>query len=376
VRHAPPTRVLTAVVIAGLLLAAGPASAGPASDRLRDFFGRVNVVLADEKAEPLDKVARVKHLVTDIADVRGAAAAALDAQWHARSVAEREEFARLFAELLERGFVARLAGTVSPVNGMVMAFRGETRVGDEARVATEVETRDGRKVIVEYRMSDRRGRWLVHDVVVDGISTVDNYRAQFRRLLRHGSYADLVASLRAKLGEETLMFAQASPPAVARATERPDDAAVSRPAPAAPRGPVARTPAPGVKAPAVAKTPVPVAKAPAVTRTPAPPPSTTRWIAVAPAPVAPPGPSPAPPAARTPQWIAAVPDRPARAVVPARPPAARVPAVRTVTRPMSQTADVISPLAALDSGGLPSALLVTLGLAGVTASVYLRRRAS
>src|SRR5438874_13777804 len=116
----------------------------------------------------------------------------------------------MFSELLDRGLVARLAGTVSPVKGMVMSWRGESRVGDESRVMTVVESRDGRKILVEYRMYERRGRWLVRDVVVDGISTIDNYRAQFRRVLRQGSYAALIAQLRTKLREDTRMFAQPS----------------------------------------------------------------------------------------------------------------------------------------------------------------------
>src|SRR2546425_1323919 len=224
--------------------------------------------------------------------------------------AERDEFTRLFAELLERGLVARLAGTVNPVNGILMTWQGETRVNDEARVATVVESRDGRKIIVVYRMTERRGRWLVRDVVVDGISTTDNYRSQFKRVLRQGSYATLVAQLRAKLGEETLMFAQASPvpkPVEAAATTRPSPAprVVAR-APAHP--PAARATAPPVARaglPSVAKATAPsVAKAaaPSVARTAAPSVAKTAApsVARAAAPTTPPvAAAPTPPANET-----------------------------------------------------------------------------
>src|SRR5882762_5696383 len=230
------------------------------------FAGTVNGVLVDPaiQSRPLEKVARIKRLVTDVADVRGAAAAVLDREWQARTPAEREEFTRLFAEFLERGMVARLAGTVSPVNGMIMTWRGETVAGEEARVTTMVESRDGRKILVEYRMYERRGRWLVRDVVVDGISTIDNYRAQFRRVLRQGSYAALIAQLRAKLGEDTRMFAQPSH------VPTPAEAAASRPSPAprvAARAP-SSVPLAKAAAPAIASAPPPVAKAstPAVAR--------------------------------------------------------------------------------------------------------------
>jgi len=36
------------------------------------------------------------------------------------------------------------------------------------------------------------------DVVVDGVSLVNNYRGQFSKILRNGSYAELIEQLRKK----------------------------------------------------------------------------------------------------------------------------------------------------------------------------------
>jgi len=401
---APSTRSLFAGALAGFaLLAAGtPASAGPATDRLREFFASINVIINDPalRSEPLEKVARVKRLVTDIADVRGAAAAVLEREWDARTPAERDEFTRLFSELLERGLVARLAGAVSPVNGLVMSWRGETRVGEEARVMTIVESRDGRKINVEYRMSERRGRWLVRDVVVDGVSTIENYRSQFKRLLRAGSYATLVAQLRAKLGEETLMFAQAppslgpaasktTPPAVAKATPSAKSTAASglgsKPvvvakdtstpavttavAPVTKSAPVTTAFAPGAKASTpAAKASGLAAKAPAAIK-PAP-----AVVAHVVAPVLPNSVVPAPA-----KSVASLPAKRSAelqvVVVPPSPPRTKVIAMAPG---IPQAADVISPVTALEATAhlLPSVLLVLLGLSAVSGAVYFRRRAS
>ncbi|PYO21263.1 MAG: hypothetical protein DMD85_14790 [Candidatus Rokuibacteriota bacterium] len=275
---ASATRSVLVAALAGVcVLAAGtPALAGPATDRLRDFFGRVNGVLNDPtiQSEPLEKVARIKHLVTDIADVRGVAAAVLEREWDKRTPAERDEFARMFSELLERGLVARLAGTVSPVKGMVMSWRGESRVGDESRVMTVVESRDGRKVDVEYRMIERRGRWLVRDVVVDGISTIENYRSQFKHVLRQGGYAGLVVQLRKKLGEETLMFAQTPAAAIASPPKPPERMPATRPS--APRATPAASPpgsTPLSRPSSLTAAPKPTAKAPVVVAPGARPPA-------------------------------------------------------------------------------------------------------
>ncbi|MFQ5898535.1 MAG: ABC transporter substrate-binding protein [Candidatus Methylomirabilia bacterium] len=41
----------------------------------------------------------------------------------------------------------------------------------------------------------RRGdRWLVDDVLIEGVSLVGNYRAQLNRIIRASSYDELVRS--------------------------------------------------------------------------------------------------------------------------------------------------------------------------------------
>ena len=109
-------RVLAAPVLAAILVlfAWAPASAGAPTDRLRDFFARVNAILADRTLEeqPLEKIARVRRLVTDVTDRYGAAASALGPEWKARTSTERTEFVTLFAALLERAYIGQLAGAV------------------------------------------------------------------------------------------------------------------------------------------------------------------------------------------------------------------------------------------------------------------------
>jgi phospholipid transport system substrate-binding protein len=51
---------------------------------------------------------------------------------------------------------------------------------------------------VDYRLRGRTGRWLVIDVVVEGISLVSNYRDQFREVLSNGGPDHLLVQLREK----------------------------------------------------------------------------------------------------------------------------------------------------------------------------------
>lgn len=202
-------RLVTAIFTVGVaLLACGSAHAGAPTERLREFFSKVNGVLVDPATaeQPLERVARIRRLVTDVSDMNAASAYALGAEWQKRTSAERAEFVGLFADLLERAYVGRLAGAVRVTGSVTMTYLGETPVANDVAVHTALRGLGGRDMRVDFVMIARGGKWRVRDIVVDGVSTVENYHAQFRRLLGQDSYAALVQGLRAKLAEESLMF--------------------------------------------------------------------------------------------------------------------------------------------------------------------------
>lgn len=190
---------LAALTVLG---ACSSAWAGPPTARLEGLFVEANRILADPATaeQPFDRLRAVLTLVEDAFDFPGAAELALGREWHARSAAERREFVELFADLLERAFVFGVAGRVDP-SGARVRFLDESRDGARATVETALETRGGREIRLDYRMVEREGRWLVRDVVVDGVSVVANYRAQFHRLLQSSSYGELVDQIRARLSE-------------------------------------------------------------------------------------------------------------------------------------------------------------------------------
>ena len=185
-----------------LSLGATRAWAGAPTDAIRDFFNAANVVLTDPRTEdqPLERLRAIRRHVDDVFDFREAAMLALGREWAGRTHVEQNEFVALFADLLERSFVWRLAGKASIDGGVKVQYVGETVAGDTAIVETTVAARDGNDLKVEYRMVRRADRWVVRDVVMDGVSTMENYHAQFQRVVRDSSWRDLMSQLRAKVG--------------------------------------------------------------------------------------------------------------------------------------------------------------------------------
>ncbi|HTO10285.1 MAG TPA: ABC transporter substrate-binding protein [Candidatus Binatia bacterium] len=229
------------VLLAALALPAG-ARAGEPTDALRDFFGAVNVVLNDPTTEeqPMERLRAIRRHVDDIFDFREASKLALGREWAGRTPVEQNEFVALFADLLERSFVWRVAGKATTAGGVKVDYLGETIEADTAGVETAIAARDGNPMRLGFRMVRRSGRWVVRDVVMDGVSTMENYHAQFQRLARDGSWPDVMAQLRAKVGTPagTVQVAAAPPPMMwpseLRAPDRVAEPLVSVPSPPVP----------------------------------------------------------------------------------------------------------------------------------------------
>jgi len=184
-------RLLTAAVV---LLAATPGWAGAPTETVKEYTDAVVKVLEDPALKTADRRAAVRKLATEAFDVQETARRALGPHWQQRTPAEREEFVGLFADLLERTYIAK----IDLYGGERLKFNDEKIDGDTAAVRGKVTTKQGTDVPVEARMHKKGDRWLIYDVNIEGISLISNYRAQFDRIIRTSSYADLVKRLRNK----------------------------------------------------------------------------------------------------------------------------------------------------------------------------------
>ena len=138
------------------------------------------------------------------ADVRRAADAlfdfpdmsrrALGRHWTDRTPAEREEFVRLFTDLIARSYI----GKIDRYAGESIAYVGERVDGEEASVRSQVVTAKGSQIPVEYRLHRANDTWSAYDVLIENVSLVGTYRSQFDRIIKAESFADLLRRLREK----------------------------------------------------------------------------------------------------------------------------------------------------------------------------------
>ena len=119
---------------------------------------------------------------------------ALGRHWADRTPAEREEFVKLFTDLIARSYI----GKIDHYAGETIAYTAERVDGDEASVQSRVVTAKGSQIPVEYRLHRVNDDWSAYDVFVETVSLVGTYRSQFDRIIRSESFASLLRRLREK----------------------------------------------------------------------------------------------------------------------------------------------------------------------------------
>jgi phospholipid transport system substrate-binding protein len=192
---------IAAVLLFLVAAAPAPASAGPPTDQLRSRVDRVSSALEDPGLRGESNAARrraeIRRIADDIFDFEEMAKRALGRHWEARTPAERDEFARLFADLLRRTYYGRIERATFEK----IMFQGERQEGDDALVRTVVVLPHGDQLDLDYLLLQGGGRWKVYDLRFEGVSLIANYRSQFSRIIRTSSYESLVARLKSNQAE-------------------------------------------------------------------------------------------------------------------------------------------------------------------------------
>ena len=188
--------------VAGLLLLLGgvavqPAVAGGATEAMKHTIDQVLTTLRDKELKQAGRTEerrqRLEQIVGDRFDYQEMSRRSLGAPWNTLSDQDKQEFVALFQTLLTNSY----ADKIESYSGEGVKYINERTENDYAEVRTKVLT--GKvEIPLDYRLLNKGGDWRVYDVVVDGVSLVNNYRGQFSKILRSSSYADLVDQLRKK----------------------------------------------------------------------------------------------------------------------------------------------------------------------------------
>ncbi len=147
------------------------------------------------------KRAEMRKIVDSFLDFDELGRRALARHWEGLAPKQRTEFVSTLRELIERSYLKQVHGAPN----YNLEFQKETISDGQADVtATLHASSNGKKVEVsmEYKLLYKGGRWLVYDVVTDEQSMLENYRAEFNKIIAKESFDALLKRMKKKLQEK------------------------------------------------------------------------------------------------------------------------------------------------------------------------------
>ena len=111
--------------------------------------------------------------------------------WRQFTPDQKAEATKLFTKLIIRSYSEKFTPGEQPDTKYL---KSSSPGAGKVEIPT-ITVYKGSRYNVTYRMEDR-GKWMVTDILAEGVSLVANYRAQFDALVRKGGAGAVIASLK------------------------------------------------------------------------------------------------------------------------------------------------------------------------------------
>lgn len=171
------------------------AQAGVPQEKVRQTINEILDILANKTLAEQERQARMRQTVLQRFSFEEMARRSLGQHWRDRKPEEKQEFVQLFTDLLLDSYIDKIERSEGKED---VRYTKESIEDGYATVHTEIVQKRDQNIAVEYRLLQRDGNWQVFDVIIEGISLVNNYRTQFNKIILGESYEALVKKMQQK----------------------------------------------------------------------------------------------------------------------------------------------------------------------------------
>jgi phospholipid transport system substrate-binding protein len=183
------------------LMAGSEVMAAAPSDTIKNLIQEVLTILNNPALQGdshrSQKVDLVEKVTARHFDYREMAKRTLDKSWNSLNQGQQDEFVKNFSGLLKASYACRL----DEFTKAKVTYQPEILKADYAEVPIII-LRPNDKIPVTFRMRKQSQDWMICDLVIEGVSLADNYKAQFSRVIQGSSFKDLLKLLQTKMQEE------------------------------------------------------------------------------------------------------------------------------------------------------------------------------
>ena len=194
-------RVLLGLFVLTLFIFPLQAKAGLPLDAVKEHVNSVLDVLRDPalqgEANKEAKEQKIESIANQMFDYVALSRLTLGLSWKEFSKEQQKEFVSLYRSILKKAYMDKI---LAYTDEKVVFDKEMMLAENKAEVQTRIITKSA-DIPISYRVYLKNGQWRVYDVIVEGISLVQNYRTQFREILANNPPEEVLKILREKTGE-------------------------------------------------------------------------------------------------------------------------------------------------------------------------------
>lgn len=185
------------IALVALLIAVPPASAASTpTETVKVAIDQVIAGLQGHSLEREQRWASIGRIINDRFDFRSMSQSVLATSWQEATTEEKRQFVEYFSQYLEDTYRTK----IESYSDQRVEYLAEQVRKDRATVDTAVVTSD-KRIPITYRLKLTKGKWVAYDVVIEGISLVNNYRSTFSAIVKAGGMDGLLTDLEGRISD-------------------------------------------------------------------------------------------------------------------------------------------------------------------------------
>ncbi|WP_248884479.1 ABC transporter substrate-binding protein [Acidithiobacillus acidisediminis] len=181
---------------------AATSGAQAATTVVQNMTHQVLQILQKNEGKPVTSAIKkeVADAIVPHVDFNTMSAYVMASYWRQMNAEQRQEFTRLFRELLVKTY----SNALNHYHGQDVRVQGSQQISQNppvAQVNMDIEQRQGKTIPVIYALIQNGKEWQIYNIYVDGVSLVLNYRQSFGNIAGQHGIPALLNALKDKVAE-------------------------------------------------------------------------------------------------------------------------------------------------------------------------------
>ena len=164
------------------------------TDTVKGAVDQVLSILKDERLNREQRWAEIGEVINARFDFRSMSQSILATNWRSATPEEKRRFVEFFSQYLEDTYRNKIEAYTDQRVEYVSEQVGKDRAIGDTHILTNAT-----RIPVTYRLRNNDGEWFAYDVVIEGISLVNNYRNTFSAIIKSEGMEGLLVDLEGRI---------------------------------------------------------------------------------------------------------------------------------------------------------------------------------